>query len=76
MSEQSRAAKLVSPLDAYPVPDVNAFAAALCEIEAVISGKPGDLGTAYDLPSRVRNVVERLHGELEQAREDLARYGW
>lgn len=68
MSGQLRAAKLVSPLDAHPVPNIGAFAEALVEIEAAIGGKPGDLGTAYDLPSRVRNVVERLERDLDAHR--------
>ena len=68
MSEQSRAAKLVSPLDAHPVPDINTFAAALCEIERRIAGRSGDRGPAFDIASRVLDVVHALEQETIDAR--------
>lgn len=68
MSEQSRAAKLVLPLDAHPVPNADAFATALCEIESVISGRSGDRGSAFDIASRVLDVVHALEQEAIDAR--------
>jgi hypothetical protein len=63
VSNRQRIARLVEPF-ATTYPTDEQIATMVCEIADIIDRKPGDPGSAYSLPERVRAILEE-YADLE-----------